>query len=72
MQALLGQSINLYAAVLLLVAFAMITQRRILSLIHLFTLQGATLVAATLTVGYLTHQPHLYYCLLYTSPSPRD
>jgi hydrogenase-4 component E len=58
---LLSQSINLYAAVLLLVAFAMITQRRVLSLIHLFTAQGATLVAATLTVGYLTHQPHLYY-----------
>ncbi|HEX7155941.1 MAG TPA: formate hydrogenlyase [Burkholderiaceae bacterium] len=58
---LLSQSINLYAAVLLLVAFAMITQRRVLSLIHLFTAQGATLVAATLTVAYLTHQPHLYY-----------
>ena len=34
-------------AVLLMLAFAMITQRRILSLIHLFTLQGATLVLST-------------------------
>ena len=45
---------------LLLLAFAMISQRRILSLIHLFTLQGATLVLATSVVGYVTQQPHLY------------
>jgi hydrogenase-4 component E len=43
-----------------MLAFAMISQRRILSLIHLFTAQGATLVAATVVVGYATHQPHLY------------
>lgn len=55
-----GQLINLFAALLLLLAFAMIAQRRILSLIHLFTLQGATLVAATALVGYVTGQPHLY------------
>jgi len=60
MQALLGQSINLYAAVLLIVSFAMISQRRILSLVHLYTTQGVTLVLATLTVAYLTHQPELY------------
>ncbi|HXE46766.1 MAG TPA: formate hydrogenlyase, partial [Ramlibacter sp.] len=40
--------------------FAMISQRRILSLIHLFTLQGATLALATAVVGYVTGQPHLY------------
>jgi hydrogenase-4 component E len=57
---LVPQLINLYAAVLLLLAFAMISQRRILSLIHLYTLQGVTLVAATATVGYITGQPHLY------------
>jgi hydrogenase-4 component E len=55
-----AQFINLLGAVLLLLAFAMISQRRILSLIHLFTLQGATLVAATAAVGYVTQQPHLY------------
>jgi hydrogenase-4 component E len=43
-----------------MLAFAMISQRRILTLINLFTLQGLTLVASTLVVGYVTHQPHLY------------
>ena len=60
MSELVSQFINLLAAVLLMLAFAMISQRRILSLIQLFTLQGATLVAATATVGYVTGQPHLY------------
>ena len=55
-----GQAINLLAALLLLLAFAMIAQRRILSLIHLFTVQGITLVLATALVGYVTGQPHLY------------
>ena len=43
-----------------MLAFAMISQRRILSLIHLFTLQGATLVLSTVVVAYVTNQPHLY------------
>ena len=43
-----------------ILAFAMITQRRVLNLVHLFTAQGLTLVAATLDVGYLTAQHHLY------------
>ena len=60
MNNLFAQFINLLGAVLLLLAFAMISQRRILSLIHLFTLQGATLVLATAAVGYVTQQPHLY------------
>jgi hydrogenase-4 component E len=60
MSLLVTQLINLFAAVILMLAFAMISQRRILSLIHLFTLQGAALVAATAVVGYVTHQPHLY------------
>lgn len=60
MTGILLQLINLLAAVLLLLAFAMLSQRRILSLIHLFTLQGATLVIATATVGYATGQHHLY------------
>ena len=66
MQALLGQSINLYAAVLLIVSFAMISQRRILNLVHLYTTQGITLVLATLTVAYLTHQPELYVSAVLT------
>lgn len=60
MTGFIGQLVNLFASILLLLAFAMISQRRILTLIHLFALQGATLVAATALVGYATHQPHLY------------
>jgi hydrogenase-4 component E len=60
MSALTGQLIDLFAAVLLLLAFAMLSQRRILSLIHYYTLQGVVLVAATLVMGYATRQPHLY------------
>lgn len=54
------QLLNLLAAVLLLLTFAMLSQRRILSLIHLFTLHGATLVAAALLVAAVTGDGHLY------------
>jgi len=54
------QIVHLCAAVLLMLTFAMLTQRRILSLIHLYTLQGATLVVATVVVAYLSRQTHLY------------
>jgi hydrogenase-4 component E len=55
-----GQLINLFAALLLLLAFAMLTQRRILSLINLFALQGFVLMLSTAVVAYSTHQSHLY------------
>ncbi len=55
------QFINLLAAMLLLVAFAMLTQRRILSLIRLFALQGAVLALSTFIVAWSTAQHHLYY-----------
>lgn len=55
------QFINLLAALLLLIAFAMLTQRRILSLINLFALQGAVLALSTFVVAYSTGQHHLYY-----------
>ena len=61
MPALISQLINLFAAVLLLLSFALLAQRRVLSLIHLFTLQGITLVASTSMMAYFTEQPHLYY-----------
>ncbi|MBU6505823.1 MAG: formate hydrogenlyase, partial [Betaproteobacteria bacterium] len=61
MSVFLTQFINLLAAILLLLAFAMLAQRRVLSLIHLFTLQGATLAVSTAVVGYATAQPHLYF-----------
>ncbi|MGJ7537534.1 MULTISPECIES: formate hydrogenlyase [unclassified Variovorax] len=57
---ILAQLVNLLGAVLLMLAFAMLSQRRILTLIHLFTMQGATLALATAVVGYVTHQHHLY------------
>ena len=60
MSQLLAQFVNLLGALLLMLAFAMISQRRILSLINLFTLQGLTLVVSTVVVGYVTAQPHLY------------
>jgi hydrogenase-4 component E len=61
MSPIFGQLINLFAALLLLLAFAMLSQRKILSLIHLYTLQGVALVAATAIVAYATQQPHLYW-----------
>jgi hydrogenase-4 component E len=54
------QIINFLAAILLLVSFAMLSQRRILSLIHLYTLQGLTLVSANVILGYVTADVHLY------------
>jgi hydrogenase-4 component E len=60
MSPLAGQLIDLFAAMMLLLAFAMLSQRRMLTLIHLFALQGAMLVASTAVVGYATQQPHLY------------
>ena len=60
MNTLLAQFINLLGAVLLMLAFAMISQRRIVSLVYLFMAQGATLVVATAVMGYVTEQPHLY------------
>jgi hydrogenase-4 component E len=56
-----SQIINLLAAILLLLSFAMLTQRRILSLINLFALQGLTLTLSTLMVAWSTGQRHLYY-----------
>ncbi len=56
-----SQIINLLAAMLLLLSFAMLTQRRILSLINLFALQGLTLTLSTLVVAWSTGQHHLYY-----------
>ena len=61
-----AQLINLCAALLLLIAFSMLTQRRILSLINLFALQGLVLVVSTCVVAWSTHQPHLYYSALLT------
>jgi hydrogenase-4 component E len=60
MSDVLTQLVNLLGALLLMLAFAMISQRRVVSLVHLFTMQGATLALATAVVGYVTDQHHLY------------
>jgi hydrogenase-4 component E len=54
------QLINLFATLILLLSFAMISQRRIGVLINLFMVQGAALVAASFLLGYVTHQHDLY------------
>jgi hydrogenase-4 component E len=66
MPSLATQLVNLFAAVLLLLSFGLLSQRRVLSLIHLFTLQGVTLVASTTVMAYFTEQPHLYGSALMT------
>jgi hydrogenase-4 component E len=55
-----AQLINLFAAVLLLLAFAMLAQRRVLSLVNLFAAQGVALGISTAIVAFATNQPHLY------------
>lgn len=60
MSAFATQLVNLCAAVLLMVTFVMISQRRIVTLIHLYTLQGLTLVVAACVVAWMSGQAHLY------------
>src|SRR5690349_13310846 len=54
------QLIDLMAALLLLIAFAMLSQRRILRLIHMFALQGLVLAINTVIVAFAIHEPELY------------
>jgi hydrogenase-4 component E len=56
-----SQLINLFAALVLLISFAMLSQRRVLALINLFALQGLVLAASTALVAWSTGQHHLYY-----------
>jgi hydrogenase-4 component E len=56
-----AQLINLCASVILLLAFAMLAQRRMMPLINLFALQGLVLCLSTLVVAVTTQQHHLYY-----------
>ncbi len=55
-----SQLIHLGAALLLLTSFAMLSQRRILSLVNLFAWQGLVLSVSTAAVAYSSGQPHLY------------
>jgi hydrogenase-4 component E len=54
------QLLNVCAALLLLLSFAMLAQRRIVSLVNLLAVQGAVLLIATLLLAWRTGQHHLY------------
>ena len=60
------QLINLMAALLLLIAFSMLSQRRIRTLIYLFAWQGLVLAANCVIVAYSTGQSHLYLSAIIT------
>jgi hydrogenase-4 component E len=54
------QILNTLAALLLLLSFAMLSQRRIVTLVNLLALQGALLGIATLLLAWRTGANHLY------------
>lgn len=57
---------SVMAALILLTAFGLLVQRRILGLIHLFAWQGLFLCISTAIVGYLTGMHHLFISSLLT------
>src|SRR5471032_1316757 len=58
--------INLCASIILLIAFAMLAQRKILALINLFAMQGFMLCVSTALVAFVSGQSHLYWSALLT------
>ncbi|HYK99742.1 MAG TPA: hypothetical protein VEU78_00995 [Steroidobacteraceae bacterium] len=54
------QLLNFCAALLLLLSFAMLSQRRIVNLVNLLAVQGSVLLLATLLIAARTGQQHLY------------
>lgn len=66
MSGLAQQFIHFFAALLLLLSFAMLTQRRILSLIKLLALQGFVLSINMALVAYVTQQIELYITVILT------
>ena len=55
------QLIQLAAALLLILSFAMLAQRRVHTLINLLALQGLALFVAIVVVAVAGDQPHLYF-----------
>ncbi len=51
---------SVMAALILLTAFGLLVQRRILGLLHLFAWQGLFLCISTAIVGYITGMSHLF------------
>lgn len=64
--AMSAQLINLMASLMLLIAFAMLAQRRVKSLIYLFAWQGAVLGVNSLIVGWYTGHHELYLSAFFT------
>jgi hydrogenase-4 component E len=60
------QILNALAALFLLLAFAMLAQRRVVTLVNLLAFQGALLCGATLLLAWRTGQNHLYLSALLT------
>ena len=60
------QLLNACAAILLLLSFAMLAQRRVVALVNLLALQGAMLFVATLLLAWRTGQNHLYVSAVLT------
>src|SRR5678809_421993 len=60
------QILNTLAALFLLLAFAMLSQRRVVTLVDLLAMQGALLCGATLLLAWRTDQAHLYVSALMT------
>ena len=57
---------SVMAALILLTAFGLLVQRRILALLHLFAWQGFFLCVSTAIVGYVTGVHHLFISSLLT------
>ena len=54
------QLLNTFAAILLLSSFAMLSQRRVVTMVNLLALQGLLLGLATLLLAWRTGNNHLY------------
>ncbi len=63
---LAAQINSVMAALILLTAFGLLIQRRILGLLHLFAWQGLFLCVSTAIVGYVTGVHHLFISSLLT------
>jgi hydrogenase-4 component E len=55
------QVLNFCAALLLLLSFAMLSQRRVVTMVNLLAAQGVLLCVATLMLAWRTGDNHLYY-----------
>jgi len=54
------QVISMAAALLLLISFALLAQKRMLAVLHWFAMQGVVLAATTALVGYTSGDNELY------------